>query len=68
MKKLICKMIQCDKVDPVQVAQLDGANAELLVAAKNVVRVAAYKTLAIKALEAAIHRVETARAAVTGER
>lgn len=39
----------------------DTAVAELLSAAKDVVRVAAYKTLAVQALAAAVRRVEEAQ-------
>jgi len=45
----------------VAVADLDRAYAELLVAAKNTVRVAVYKTIAIRNLTEAIANVEVAR-------
>lgn len=61
MKNIVCKIVKCDKVDPVAVVDLDRAYAELLVAAKNTVRVAAYKTIAIRNLAEAIERVEVAR-------
>lgn len=61
MKNIVCKIVKCDKVDPVAVADLDRAYAELLVAAKNTVRVAVYKTIAIRNLAEAIERVEVAR-------
>jgi len=57
---LLCKLLNCDKVDPIAVTRMDEANAELLVAAKNVVRVAPYKTMATMALIDSIARVEGA--------
>ena len=61
MKNLVCKIVKCDKVDPAAVADLDREYAELLVAAKNTVRVAIYKTIAIRNLAEAVDRVEVAR-------
>ena len=61
MRQIFCKLLNCQKVDPVTVAQMDAANAELLVAAKNVVRVAPYKTMATRALIDSIERVEGAK-------
>lgn len=61
MKDLICKMARCKKVNPNQA--LDDANAELLLAAKTMVRVAVYKTEAVKWLSDAVKRVEEVRKA-----
>lgn len=61
MKNLFCTIMNCDKVDPAAVREIDRAYAELLVAAKNTVRVAAYKTIAIRNLAEAINMVEATR-------
>ena len=61
MRNLVCKIVKCDKVDPVAVEDLDRAYAELLMAAKNTVRVAVDKTIAIRKLSEAVDKVEVAR-------
>ena len=58
MRDLICRINHCKKVDRAEIDQKEKDFAVLLKAAKDVVRVAAYKTMAIKALTVAIETVE----------